>query len=308
MYSNNSSKNLFLGLASNESRGIQTVGSAFNKFYNKITLTGDQRDTCQIRRDDIVSSLKKDFEILDAFATGSVPKYTALRKPHSDLDVMIVLHYGKHVRDRKPSEVLQAVRDSLAGWRTNVRKNGQAVTLYYKTWPNVDIVPVARVVNDDGSVNHYTVPDMNTEEWIKSRPRKHGSALRDRASSYGAEFRRIIKMVKWWNLHHSEYLRSYHLEVLALEILTGSFSDYPWDIFQFFDKACTLVQNSLWYEDSFVDDYLDYWDRQETLKRLETARDKARVAWHATYGDFPNHSRAMEIWQQIFGDQFPTNS
>jgi len=304
MYSN---QNSFQRLGqSYDTRALQNVHSAFQKFYDGITLTGDQRDVCNTRKDHIVELLKKDFEILDAFATGSIPKFTALRKPHCDADVMVVLHYGKHIKDRKPSEVLQSVRNCLAESKTNVRKNGQAVTLHYKTWPNVDIVPVARVVNDDGTVSHYSVPDMNTESWITSRPRTHASAIADRVKTFGPEFRRIIKMIKWWNLCHSRYLQSYHIEVLALNVLQGSFSDYPWNIYQFFKEVHTLTQYSLWYEDAYADSYLDYWDRQEALKRLATARDKAYEAWFASYS-LSDHNRAMRLWKQVFGEEFPTN-
>jgi hypothetical protein len=136
------------------------VESAFGEFYEQINLSGDHRETANTRKDDVVARLKKDFEVLDAFATGSLPKFTAL-KGNADPDVMVVLHYGKHIRDKAPSQVLESVQRSLSDYRTNVRKNGQAVTLYYKTWPNVDIVPVPRVTNKDGSVNCYEVLNAN---------------------------------------------------------------------------------------------------------------------------------------------------
>ena len=304
MYTN---ENSFLRLNQGyETRALQNVNSAFQKFYDGITLTGDQRDLCNRRKDHIVELLEKDLEIIDAFATGSIPKFTALRSPHCDADVMVVLHYGKHIEGRKPSQVLQSVRDCLAESKTNVRKNGQAVTLHYKTWPNVDIVPVSRTPNSDGSISHYNVPDMNTETWIISRPRKHAIAIADRVSSFGPEFRRIIKMIKWWNLQHSSYLQSYHIEVLALNILESSFSDYPWNVYQFFKEAHTLTQNYLWYEDGYADNYLGYSDRQEALKRLATARDKASDAWYASYS-LSDHNKAMRLWKQVFGEEFPTN-
>lgn len=284
-----------------------SVNAAFKKFYDGITLIGDQRNICNTRRDNVIADLEKSFDIIDSFATGSIPKYTALRKPDPDVDVMVVLHYGKHIKDKKPSEVLQDVRDVIGTSYSNVRKNGQAVTVFYKTWPNVDVVPVAAVENDDGSVNHYLVPNMNSETWIKSRPRAHSTSIADRASSYGPEFRRIIKMMKWWNLKHGEYLQSYHIEVLALKILISSFSDYPWNVCQFFKSACELVANRLWYEDNWVDDYLSYTDRQEALKRLETARGKSLSAWHESYKENPSSSEAKRLWTQVFGSEFPTN-
>ena len=281
-----------------------TVAVSFDKFFENINLPGDHRETANARRDNIVSSLEKEFEILDAFPTGSIPRFTAV-KGYADLDVLVVLHYGKHIQGKKPSEVLQAVRDVLAEYRTNIRRNGQAVTLYYKTWPNVDVVPVSRITNTDGTIAYYNVPDMNRETWIPSRPRRHSNDLAERSKTFGSEFKHIIKMIKWWNQMHSALLESYHLEVLSLRILNGSFDDYPWKLYYYFDKAYDITTTSLWDGGDQVDEYLDWKTRQEVLKRLTTARDKARDAWYATYGNNDAHEKAIGLWRQIFGDKFP---
>lgn len=281
-----------------------TVPYSFDRFFDAINLPGDHRTTANSRKTNVVSLLSKKFEILDSFASGSIPRYTAV-SGYADLDVIVVLHYGKHIKDRTPSQVLQSVRDALGEYRPGVRKNGQAVTLKYKTWPNVDIVPVARVVNDDGSVDHYSVPDMTREVWIHSRPRNHSKNVETRTSSYGSEFRRIIKMIKWWNHQHSGFMQSYHIEVLALKILTGTHSDYSWDVYQFFKEARSLTQTGLWHDGGYADEYLDYSKRQEVLKRLKTAEEKSLQAWHATYGDRDDHKTAIGLWRQIFGDRFP---
>lgn len=85
-----------------------TVAISFDKFREHIELSGDHRETATARKDRVVSLLKNDFEILDAFATGSIPRFTAVRG-HADLDVMVVLHYGKHIKDKTPLAVLQQV-------------------------------------------------------------------------------------------------------------------------------------------------------------------------------------------------------
>ncbi len=281
-----------------------TVPVSFDKFRENIELTGNHRDIANKRKDDIISSLENDFTIIEAFTSGSIPRYTAV-KGYADLDVIVVLHYGKHIENKKPSQILQNVRDTLAGYKTNVRKNGQAVTLHYKTWPNVDIVPVSRTTNNDGSVNYYSVPDMNNETWIQSRPRKHSTAMSDKNKVCGEFFKRIVKMIKWWNHQHSSFLQSFHIEVIALKIFSGKLSDYPWNIFQYFDKAMELVKLSFWHEGDYIDNYLDYNKRNEAVKRLETARDKARDAWYYTYGDSNDHEKAINLWRQIFGNKFP---
>lgn len=282
-----------------------TVNAAFDGFYNAINLSGDHRTTANARKDRIVELLKKDFEIVDAFSTGSIPKLTAIRN-RADLDVMTVLHFGKHIRGKTPAQLLQEVQTSLSGYSTRVRRNGQAVTLTFQTWPNVDIVPVSRTVNDDGTVNYYEVPDSVRGSWLKSRPRKFANEIDAKASECGENFRRIIKMIKHWNYIHSEYLTGYHIEVLALRIFSGKLTDVPWDVFQFFENARTLAAASLWHELSFADEYLSATDRTEAVRRLTTAAEKARNAWALTYGAASDHRGAIDIWKQIFGDAFPS--
>lgn len=281
-----------------------TVDASFREFYDNINLAGDYRQTANTRRDDIVKTLQKKFEIIESFSTGSIPKYTAL-KQYADLDVMVALHYGKHVKDRTPTELLQSVRDALAEWRTGVRRNGQAITLNYKTWPNVDIVPVCRVQNNDGTVSHYEVPDSNTNTWIKSRPKELAASIESKASICGDNFRRIIKMIKHWNKIHGDYLSSYHIEVLAINVLDGNLDDISWDVFQFFNKSRPILASPLWYDTGFADDYLSITDRLEALKRIDTAIENSRAAWLLTFGTNNNNKEAIALWRHIFGDKFP---
>lgn len=281
-----------------------TVAASFDKFRENIEPEGYDRVKATARRDDLVKILSKNFTIVDSFPTGSLPKYTAV-KDFADLDVFVVLHYGKHIKGKKPSEVLQAVRDSLGEYKTNVRKNGQAVTLHYKTWPKVDIVPVFFTEDSSGGVAYYNVPDMDDESWTPSKPTEHLDALSVRNDAYGIEFKRIIKMIKWWNHKHGEYLESYHIEVLALHALVGSFTTYPWEIYYFFSEAAKLLVKPLWHDLAYVDEYLGANARQLAVDRLVTARDKAYDAWYLTYGQSTDHAGAIGIWRQIFGDEFP---
>jgi hypothetical protein len=281
-----------------------TVEAAFNAFYDSINLAGDHRDTANTRKDSIVALLGNSFEILETFATGSIPRFTALRNA-SDVDVMVALHYGKHIENKTPTQVLQSVRDALSEYRTGARKNGQAVTLYYKTWPNVDIVPVSRSVDSSGNVSHYNVPNSNTDTWIKSRPKQHSANIDSKASTCGPNFRRIIKMAKHWNSHHGDFLQSYHIEVLVWTMFAENLGDTPWFVFKFFDNASALLQNYVWYEDAFVDEYLTPTDRAEARKRVAGAIDTARSAWYKTYGGNNDHEGAINLWRQLFGGAFP---
>ena len=277
-----------------------TVASSFQKFLENIELPSEHHGIAIRRTNRIVSLLENDFTILEAFPSGSIPRYTALRD-YADLDVIVVLDYGRHIKNKKPSQVLQTTRDVLGEYRTNVRKNGQAVTLYYKTWPNVDIVPAWRI----GNSSTYRIPDMNSEKWINSRPRKHSEAMDCRDMICGEPFKGIVKMIKWWNHQHSSFLQSFHIETIALKTLKGQISGYSRSIYGYFAGATEIVKSPLWYDGSQVDSYLDNQKRREAVKRLETARKKALEAWKCTLRNKNDHEGAIYLWRQIFGDEFP---
>lgn len=282
----------------------RTVQPSFDKFRENIEFTGQHREIANNRKGHVISLLENDFSILEAFPSGSILRHTAVRG-HINLDVIVVLHYGKHIKGRRPSQVLRAVRECLSEYKTNVRKNGQAVTLYYDTWPNVDIIPVSSTVNDNGSINHYEVPDVNTESWLPSRPKRHSVRLNDKSRECGEMFKRIIEMIKWWNHQHGALLQSFHIEVMAIEAFRDKLSDYPGEVFRFFDKSVQLASAPLWYEVGSADSYLSSETRQEILGRLEIARDKAREACYLTQNRRNEHEKAIHIWRLIFGDKFP---
>lgn len=130
--------------------------------------------------------------------------------------------------------------------------------------------------------------------------------MQDKASECGENFRRVIKFAKHWNKVHSDYLQSYHIEVLAQRIFDRKLSDITWDMFRFFDQAIPLLCSPMQNEWGYVDNYLSANDRFEVIKRFKTARDVARTAWYHTYDGRSNHTTAICKWRQIFGERFPT--
>ncbi|MNP83283.1 hypothetical protein D3C76_1821840 [compost metagenome] len=76
-------------------------------------------------------------------------------------------------------------------------------------------------------------------------------------------------------------------------------------MYSFFVEARKLLEGPLWYDTGFADDYLSWADRQEVLKRFDKVIAKSLIAWHKTYDTNNDHKGAIELWQQIFGKEFP---
>ena len=281
-----------------------TVQASFDQFYTSINLSGDHREIANTRKDWLLNLLNSKFTILDSFSTGSIPRYTAV-KNFADVDIMLALHYGKHVKDKTPNQVLQILRDALSDYATTVRKNGQAVTIYFKSWPNVDVVPACHIIDSTGTIVGYEIPDTNTGTWIYTQPKEHTNNITERASTCGPNFRKLITMIKYWNKTHSDILQSFHLEVMAIKSFSSQMTDLTWDLFQYFESCIALLQNNILYEGSNADAYLNFTTRNEAIGRFTRARDNARLAWYYTYGSNSDHKSAIETWKTIFGDQFP---
>jgi hypothetical protein len=282
-----------------------TVDASFDAFFTNINLPGDHRQIANTRRDWLMRALNPYFDIDDSFSTGSVPRYTAL-KQRADLDVFVVLNEYSDVARRKPSNVLLAVRKALSSYATTVRRDGQAVTLRFESWPNVDIVPAIGVKDALGNIQHYRIPDMHSEDWIDTRPVQHSRNVESRSSADGPNFRKVIKMIKHWSRRKCTTLRSYHLESMAVAHLSRCTGDVSWDVFQMFDQAAKNADQFYWYLGGYPGAYLGYQEKQNVAMTLSSARDSARNAWHCTYGTNSDHKQAIRHWRSVFGQQFPT--
>lgn len=277
-----------------------TITISFDKFIENISVSGNQGETAQSRSQSIVDLLAKDFHILEAFPMGSLVNGTSL-KGHADADVMLVLHYGKHIKGKTPEIVLQEVRDKLSEYNTRMaKKNGQAVTLYFKTWPNVDIVPACRVV-DGENFYCFELPNMNDGSWIQARPRTHIQNM----TLLSANKLNLIKIMKEWNRKHSSYLSSFHIEVM-ISSYDNFYSNYSWHVFKCFEH----LNDKLSYKipspsgvGGYVDDYLSHSDRSEAKNRIATAIEKSRMAWYAAHNG--NEKESIEGFGKIFGERFP---
>ena len=194
----------------------------------------------------------------------------------------------------------------LGQYRTNVRKNGQAVTLYYDTWPNVDIVP-ARLVANWMQAPYYEIPNTITGSWIATNPKAHRDAVEEKSNECGPNLRRIMKMLKHWNLTHGNYLSGYHIEVIVLSSLSGRLDDLGLSLYRVFEKGAQCLQSPLFYKLSLVDGYLLSSQRQEALKQWGHAKQLASNGWYFSYSGNGQKSiqKAIESWGLLFGEKFP---
>lgn len=216
------------------------ISTSFDRFLVNITIDGDLSSVAAGRGAKIAELLRDAFRGPQIIPTGSLLRGTGL-KGSSDLDVIAVLHYGTYVKGKTPTALLEDVRAVLSDYNAQiVKKNGQAVTLYFKTWPNVDIVPAVRI---RGYNDLFHIPDANTGSWIPTSPAAHDAAM----AAIPLRRRQLGCMIKRWNVSHSGYFESFHIEQVALQVSAAhdgypwGEDGWPWAINQFFEKAMALT-------------------------------------------------------------------
>jgi hypothetical protein len=176
----------------------------------------------------------------------------------------------------------------------------------FQSCPNVDVVPasVAYADSQTKTVRRYNIPDMHRGVWLRTKPRTHAKRISSRASSEGPVFRQVIKMVKEWNRRQPVKLQGYHIEVIALKVLS-SYDTYSWGVYQWFETAKDRIWTCSDGGQDKITDYLRTGQFSAVLAQVAEAEQLALEAWHLTYDGRGQHKEAIALWRRLFGHKFP---
>jgi hypothetical protein len=289
-----------------------TVAQAFQILKSNLEITSLQSSTVSTRQTNVRSVIEAGLKVVDPFSflAGSYMRSTMIAPlKEADVDIFVVLDasYYYHFNGQNGGQggLLDLVKQTLKKTYTktpDISRNGQAVTVRFDDFV-VDVVPA---FNRTGG--GYLIPNSVRQAWIETDPLRHIELFTAANKARNGDLIPVIKMIKAWNRGHSSYFRSFHLEVLALEILKNvTITDFPSGIRYFFDKARTLVAHQNPDPAGYPGDIGAYIDTpqkiQEAGSRFQTAFDRAFQAEEFARQGYTR--TAIEGWQQIFNGYFP---
>jgi len=283
-----------------------TVTQAFREFRQSLEITNLQTSTVSTRQQNVRDAIAAEMAVLETFLTGSYRRHTLIAPlKQADIDVFVVLD-PKYFEQNGQAPLLDRVRRILLKTYTKslqTSRNGQAVTITFTDFV-VDVVPG---FNRQGG--GYLIPDPIQSRWIATDPTRHVDIWADANKAHDGDLVPLLKMLKAWNRAHSALLRSFHLETLALSILKNvNISDFPSGTPYVFDKARETVKYQLLDPagyDGSIGGYLDTSTKvNDVVTRLQAAYDRALQAESFDKQGYPRS--AIEKWQVIFGEYFPT--
>lgn len=186
--------------------------------------------------------------------------------------------------------------------RADIHRNQEAATLKLLSYDwNFDIVPCFYTVN-----NFYLIPDGNGR-WKPTDPRVDKERL-ENADANVSMVRQIIRTMKYWKKRvWRNSLGSYPFEQLLLSIIEKSeIYDIQRNIMLMLDKISSDILND-------IPDPKGYQNNLNTLTMDDRKNLSAAAAKYATLANdayieeaaYGNHQKAIGIWKNIFGDDFP---
>lgn len=288
----------------------KTILESFQILKSNLEITGLQSSIISTRQQNVRDSFKNELEIADSFLTGSYSRNTMIAPlKEADIDIFIILQsrYFYHYKEQNGGQagLLDFVKRILRKTypkTPDISRSGQAVTIQFTDFL-VDVVPA---FNREGG--GYLIPNSISQSWISTDPKKHIEVITNSNKVHNGDLIPLIKMIKGWNRTISDFFRSFHLEVMALQILDNvKISDYPSGVRFFFDKGRSYVKQQNPDPSGYGGDIGSYLNTQDKIadavNRFETAYNRAiKAEDYARRGYIDD---AVNMWRNIFGNYFP---
>jgi len=188
----------------------------------------------------------------------------------------------------------------------DIKRNQEAavLNLVSYTW-SFDIVPCFYTVN-----NFYLIPD-GSGNWKASNPIKDQDNIKDTNQNFGGKVYQLVRTLKYWNANFtSPKLGSYLFEVLVLNFVKskGSQNDFnDINIKDFFYYLYSNIRYDVQDPKGIQGNInnLTSEQRDRISNKAKDCYDTASIALDFEI-EKKNQEKAIENWQIIFGDKFPS--
>jgi len=288
------------------------VRQRFRRFHADLLLTNDQINDGLTKQLGVRQSLQRAYygystDSPPGFVVGSWGKRTAVRPP-SDVDVFFELPVAVYHRingnaGNVQSQLLQEVRGHLLETysQTRIRGDGQVVTVSFNTI-DLEVVPAFRY-DDQG---RFYMPDTHAGgQWKIVDPVAEVATIEAADNAANGNVRPMAQMLKTWKRECGVPLKSYQIELLVAEFMTGyvyrqyDYYWYDWFMRDFYIFLCQKAWANLVIPGTGEIINLG----SDWHSRAVSARDRALKACDYERDDLI--VAAGEEWQKIFGQRIP---
>ncbi len=287
-----------------------TIPASFEGLRSNLEITMPQGSIISTRQQAVRSCISNAMTVVDDFLTGSYARSTMIAPlKEADIDIFITLDpkYYHHYNGQNggPAGLLDYTKRTLLKTYTttpDISRNGQAVTIRFTDF----VMDVVVGFNRQGG--GYLIANSVSNSWLEADPKQHVTIMSAANKAHNSDLVPLIKMIKAWNKTHGSFFRSFHLEVLALEVLNNvKITDFSSGIRFFFDKVRTNVRGKNLDPAGYGDDIGRYINStakvSEAISLFQAAHDQSiRAEQFAVRGDIRS---SVDAWRKLFPGYFP---
>ena len=193
--------------------------------------------------------------------------------------------------------------------RSDIHKSGEAVVLNLtsKDW-SFDIVPCFHTVTESDGRSYYLIPN-GKGNWKKTDPTKDKEHVTNTNKDKEGRVLELIRLCKKWNnVKKATTIPSYLLETMII-----NYCDSQTTLSQFIDYRFRYALKYI--ADNIMNSVSDMKDIQgdintlsdsEKSKLKEKANNDYQKACEASEMETVNQEKAIKLWGEILGGDFPT--
>lgn len=292
-----------------------TIEEFFKNAASELELTQSEQDKVSQKHNDLRSKLREKLPVEDDFLTGSYARNTLIRpKGGKKFDVDFFLAFSiKEYDEFDLPGLLKLVKNALDTIKAEddgigvIVEQKRSIAVVYNDGFQIDVVPAIQIEKD----KKYKIFDKKSLAAVDSNPKLHGENLTkaNEATASGSVKRLvpIVKLLKEWRRDKCEYMKSFHLELLVVEILKDAeITSFSAGLTKFFNQAGTHLQGTPLRDPANIDNIIDaYLDEDGTRQGLLTLIGEERkvVNIGAEMEGQEKENDAIKEWGKIFKAQ-----
>ena len=262
------------------------IADPFDAFLRYITLPDKEKEAALEHGRLLSQRIEQQPEVRECLITGSMVRSTAIRK-FSDIDIVAVIESENQLAQADSATLITAVANILRETESHVQVSENTARVIHPESVTVDVLAAFYSGTNSTADDVYRIPATNQEGWEEYAPGKQTRRIREATEALGDDFKKLIRLCKWWSNTHNQPVSSYEIELIALKSFTDKIPELPCAVIRMFDSIKHSIDPN----------------SPNMLPLLESRKisEEAHTSWQS--GDT---QESIKLWRRLFGDHFPS--
>lgn len=297
-----------------------TISQAFSEFKSRLELSESFQKKMITHHNAIRNWIESYDPKIKTQLIGSLQRNTRIQPRLNDtfdIDILVILGEFHKTTDESgvsPSDAIDKVYEIMKEHGTYKKmdpsKDYPTVYIEYSDGTKVELVPAYKDFIYEPKGRGYRIP-KSYSEWISADYDYDAEYISRKNKETDGYLIPTIKMLKAAKRNLFPEMKSYHLEILAADIIylmvnylksEGYQLSYPTLIYSFFLIGKDEIKNSVKIPGSKslnADSYLNKKEKAQLSDKFK------RICNYCTYFIKDDGKEAIEKWRKLFGDPFP---